>query len=105
MKKNHRFKVQCQLRKDGYDVRIRSEQNMHMTIRGTSRKVDYYPTTGTIIANPTRKFPKATRLRGLDFERGMQHIRNLSNKSEANANQVTYAASLYRTRHITMGRG
>jgi|AntDeeMinimDraft_5_1070356.scaffolds.fasta_scaffold35666_1 hypothetical protein len=70
--------LSAQLRREGYHVRFCSEKNMHMTVRGKARRVDYYPTTGTVTAAPVRRKARGTRTRGLNFELGLTLIRELA---------------------------
>jgi hypothetical protein len=75
-----------QLRREGYEVRFCSDKNMHMTVRGKARRVDYYPTTGTVTAAPIRGKARGTRARGLSFEEGLALVRKLADNLSAHAN-------------------
>lgn len=55
-----------------------STQNGHVRVKGQARTVDFYPTTGTIHANPVKGKYRAYKLRGASNERGLERVVSLA---------------------------
>lgn len=63
----------------GLKVIIRNRDNYHMTIFGESRRVEFYPTTGTVASNPFKnKGQKPYKHKGMSLERSKERVYSLA---------------------------
>jgi hypothetical protein len=76
-------KLQTYFVQKGLKVIIRNRINYHMTVIGEARKVEFYPTTGTVTSNPVKNKDKSIRHkpykhRGMGFERAKEQVYSLA---------------------------
>lgn len=59
-------------------VEVKNHDNFHMVITGEERIVNFYPTTGTINCNPSKKY-KPFKLKGAKHETAIKRVVDLAN--------------------------